>query len=67
MIYQIGFVPTMYVAQTMCENREKRRNSANRNYQRTVYEFAENGEMERFGEMLNEEIGKLRQPNRYVG
>ena len=67
MTYQTGFVPTMYVSQVMCENRKKRGRSAKRNYERTAYEFAENGEMESFEVMLNEEIGKLRQPNRYVG
>lgn len=67
MTYQMGFVPTMYVSQVMCENREKRGRSAKRNYERTAYEFAENDNMESFEVMLNEEIGKLRQPNRYVG
>ena len=67
MMYNVGFVPSMYVAQVMCENREKREHSARRNYQRMAYEFAEEGRLDNFEEMLNEEIRKLRQPNRYVG
>ena len=67
MTYQMGFVPTMYIDATICDNREKRERSARRNYQRTVYEFAENNNMESFEVMLDDEMRKLRQPNRYVG
>ncbi len=63
-MYNVGFVPSMYVAQTMCENREKRERSAKRNYQRTVYEFAENGKTEEFEVMLNDEIRKIRTVDR---
>ena len=59
MIYNVGFVPSMYVAQVMCENKEKRQRSAKRNYQRMAYEFAEEGKLESFGEMLNDEMGKI--------
>lgn len=63
-MYNVGFVPSMYVAQVMCENKEKRQRSANRNYQRMVYEFAENNNMERFGDLLDDEIRKIRAVNR---
>ena len=59
MIYNVGFVPSMYVAQVMCENKEKRQRSAKRNYQRLAYEFAEEGKLESFEVMLNDEIGKI--------
>ena len=60
MTYLTGFIPTMYVEQVMCENREKRQRSANRNYQRMVYEFAEDGkDIESFGVMLDDEIRKI--------
>ena len=59
-MYNVGFVPSMYVAQVMCENKEKRQRSAKRNYQRTMYEFAENGSLESFEVMLDDEIRKLR-------
>ena len=62
----VGFVPSMYVEQVMCENREKRRHSAKRNYQRTMYEFAENDNLESFEVMLDDEIRKIRQSDRYV-
>lgn len=65
--YNIGFMPNIYVAQTICDNREKRQRSAKRNYQRMVYEFAENGCMERFGDLLDGEIRKIRETNRDVG
>ena len=67
MTYLTGFIPTMYVEQVMCENREKRQRSANRNYQRMMYEFAENGNSEEsFEVMLDDEIRKIRQPFRGV-
>ena len=52
------FVPDMYVEQTICENREKRRRSAKRNYQRMMYELEENN-TEGFGVMLDDEIRKI--------
>ena len=58
------FVPDMYVEQTICENREKRQRSAKRNYQRMVYEAVENGYMERFGDLLDDEIRKIRKVDR---
>ena len=64
--YNVGFVPNMYVAQTIYDNRKKRNNSAKRNYQRMVYEFAENKEMEKLEVVMsNDEIGKIRAINRY--
>ena len=59
MIYNIGFVPSIYVDAVICDNREKREHSARRNFQRTAYEFAENNNMESFEVMLNDEIGKI--------
>lgn len=59
MIYNMGFVPNIYVDAVICDNREKRERSARRNYQRMAYEFAENNNMESFEVMLNEEIGKI--------
>ena len=67
MIYSAGFIPSMYVEQTICDNREKRKRSAKRNYQRMVYELMENGEEERFGDLLDGEIRKIREINRDVG
>ena len=66
MIYQMGFVLNIYIDATICDNREKRNRSAKRNYERTVYEFAENGEMERFGDLLDGEMRKIRETNRNV-
>ena len=59
MIYNVGFVPNIYVDAVICDNREKRERSARRNYQRLAYEFAENDNMESFEVMLNDEIGKI--------
>ena len=64
MIYQMGFVPTMYVAEVICDNRNKRQRSAKRNYERTVYEFAENNNLESFEVMLDDEVRKIRANNR---
>ena len=66
-MYNVGFVPNMYVAQVMCENKEKRQRSAKRNYQRNIYEFVEDGKIERFGDLLDDEIRKIRAVNRNVG
>lgn len=65
-MYNVGFVPSMYVEQVMCDNREKRQRSANRNYQRMVYEFAENNGMERFGDLLDDEMRKISGDNRGI-
>ena len=67
MTYQIGFIPSIYVDATICDNREKRNRSAKRNYQRMAYEFAEEGKLESFEVMLNDEIRKIREINRNVG
>ena len=64
MVYLTGFVPTMYVEQVMCENREKRRRSAKRNYERMNYELIEQGKEESFEVMLDDEIRKIRAVNR---
>ena len=59
-MYNVGFVPSMYVMETICDNREKRQRSANRKYQRMMYEFAENGNSEEsFEVMLDDEIRKI--------
>ena len=65
-MYNVGFVPSIYVEATICDNREKRKRSAKRNYHRMVYEFAENGEMERFGDLFDGEMRKIRETNRNV-
>lgn len=64
MAYLTGFIPTMYVEQVMCENREKRRRSAKRNYERMNYELIEQGKEESFEVMLDDEIRKIRAVNR---
>lgn len=63
-MYRVGFVPQQYVVDAICENRFKREQSARRNYQRNVYESIEYND-ERFGEMLDDEIRKIKQFNRY--
>ena len=63
-MYNVGFVPSMYVEQVMCENREKRRRSAKRNYERMNYELIEQGKEESFEVMLDDEIRKIRAVNR---
>ena len=59
---RIGFVPTMYVEEVICDNREKRQHSAKRNFERSIYESIEHND-ERFGDMLDEEIRRIRQVN----
>ena len=59
---RIGFVPTMYIEQTICDNREKRQRSARRNFERNIYESIERGD-DTFGGMLDDEIRKIRQVN----
>ena len=63
-MYNVGFVPSMYIDATICDNREKRNRSAKRNYQRMVYEFAEEGKLESFEVMLDDEIRKISGTNR---
>lgn len=63
-MYNVGFIPSMYVEQVMCENREKRRRSAKRNYERMNYELIEQGKEESFEVMLDDEIRKIRAVNR---
>ena len=64
MAYLTGFVPTMYVEQIMCENREKRQRSAKRNFNRMNYELIEEGKEESFEVMLDDEIRKISRTNR---
>lgn len=59
---RIGFVPTMYVEEVICDNREKRQHSTKRNFERNIYESIEHND-ERFGDMLDEEIRRIRQVN----
>ena len=66
MTYNVGFVPSMYVAQTICDNREKRERSARRNYERMVYESIENNTELNFGGMLDEEIRKISKFDRSI-
>ena len=61
-----GFVPNEYAVQAVYESSLKRHNSAKKNYQRMVYESAENNTDIKFGVMLDEEIGKIRETNRYA-
>ena len=63
-MYRTGFVPQQYVVDAICESRFKREQSARRNYQRNVYESIEYND-ERFKVMLDDEIGKIKQFNRY--
>lgn len=65
-MYNVGFIPTIYVEATICDNREKRNRSAKRNYQRMAYEFAENNNIESFEEMLNDEMRKISTIDRNV-
>ena len=66
-MYNVGFVPSMYVDATICDNREKRERSAKRNYQRMAYEFAEEGKLDSFEVMLDDEIRKISRTNRGFG
>lgn len=65
-MYNVGFIPSMYVSQVMCENKEKRQRSAKRNYQRIAYEFAEEGKLESFEVMLDDEMRKISGDNRGI-
>lgn len=59
----VGYVPPMYVAETICDNREKRQRSTRRNFERGIYESIERGD-DTFGGMLDDEIRRIRQVNR---
>ena len=63
-MYNVGFVPSMYIEQVMCENKEKRQRSAKRNYERMNYELIEQGKEESFEVMLDDEIRKISRTNR---
>lgn len=66
-MYNVGFVPSMYVKQVMCENKEKRQRSAKRNFYRMNYELIEEGKVESFEVMLDDEIRKISGTNRGFG
>ena len=66
-MYNVGFVPSMYVAQVMCENKEKRQRSAKRNFYRMNCELIEEGKVESFEVMLDDEIRKISGTNRGFG
>ena len=66
-MYNMGFVPSMYVAQVMCENKEKRQRSAKRNFYRMNCELIEEGKVESFEVMLDDEIRKISGTNRGFG
>ena len=63
-MYRTGFVPQQYTVDAIYESNFKHKQSERRNYQRRVYESIENNG-ERFGEMLDDEIRKIKQFNRY--
>ena len=60
-MYKCGFVANEYVVDAIYQSNMKRHNSAKRNYQRIVYETVENDKELQFGEMLDDEIAKLRE------
>lgn len=60
-MYKCGFVTNEYVIDAIYQSNMKRHNSAKRNYQRMVYETVENDKELQFGEMLDDEIAKLRE------
>ncbi|MBO7731730.1 MAG: hypothetical protein J6S67_04240 [Methanobrevibacter sp.] len=64
-MYNVGFVPSMYIDATICDNREKRERSAKRNYQRMVYESVENNTDIKFGGMLDDEMRKISKFDKY--
>lgn len=66
-MYNVGFVPSMYVEQVMCENKEKRQRSAKRNFYRMNCELIEEGKVESFEVMLDDEIRKISGTNRGFG
>lgn len=59
-MYKCGFVPNEYVVDAIYQSNLKRHNSAKKNYRRMVYEKIENDKELQFGEMLDDEMEKLR-------
>ena len=60
-MYKCGFVSNEYVVEAVYQSNMKRHDCAKRNYQRMVYEAVENDKELQFGEMLDEEMRKLRE------
>lgn len=60
MYNRCGFVSNKYVVEAVYQSNMKRYNSAKKNYKRMVYEAVENNKELQFGEMLDDEIEKLR-------
>ena len=60
-MYRCGFVPNEYVVEAVYQSNMKRHDSAKRNYKRMVYEVVENDKELQFGEMLDDEIRKIRE------
>ena len=60
-MYRCGFVSNEYVVDAIYQSNMKRHDCAKRNYQRMVYEAVENDKELQFGEMLDEEMRKLRE------
>ena len=65
-MYRCGFVPNEYVVNAIYESNMKKHDSAKRNYQRMVYENAENNIELEFGVMLDEEIRKISKFDRHT-
>lgn len=59
-MYRCGFVANEYVVDAIYQSSLKRHNSAKKNYRRMVYEEIENNKELQFGEMLDDEMEKLR-------
>ena len=59
-MYRCGFIPNEYVVEAVYQSNMKRHDCAKRNYKRMVYEAVENDKDLQFGEMLDDEIEKLR-------
>ena len=60
-MYRCGFVPNEYVVEAIYQTNAKRHDSEKRNHQRLMYESVENDKELKFGEMLDDEIRKLRE------
>ena len=60
-MYRCGFVPNEYVVDAIYQSNLKRHNSTKRNFQRMVYEAVENDKELQFGDLLDEEMRKLRE------
>lgn len=60
-MYRCGFVSNEYIVDAVYQSNMKRHDCAKRNYQRMVYEAVENDKELQFGEMLDEEMRKLRE------